>query len=223
MATQRLRKQWTAGLNLYFAVWRSSDNKIFDFDDNTFKTVGSATTPSLAASEVTNPGGSAKSHYTASLDLALIAAGLAPVDVFVQPYQRLGGSPAPLTDTALGDPVCQTIRFGMINPFLTCKWAPSLRRELNQFIGSITIEADGQPVALSGVTATMTIRGVVSTIGDAAANWYPDLDGTVTAAGRVEFSRVNPGFEGDRAYNVRWSVVDGAETVTFEEGGLVLS
>lgn len=216
MASKRLRIDAAASLNVYFVVWRASDNYVFDFNDNSFKsTVGGATTPYLAATENTATGGTGRSHYVADLNLALIAAGLKAVDVIIQPYQRSGGSPAPLTDATLNDPASLRIRLGMSDPVLDGKLTPALRREYNRFEASFTLTADGSPVDFGG-TATLRIRGVASVVGDASAAWFADITGTLTSEGRIEFSLSTPGFEGDRAYTGLVTLSQGGESVTFE-------
>jgi hypothetical protein len=220
MATIRLRTDADNSLNVYFAVWRSSDNLVFDFDDETFKAVGSATTPFLTATPNTDEGGGGRSHYWADLDLDLL--GVA--DVFVQTYQRAGGSPNLLTDLTLNDPLPMFTAFGTIGAALGGRVTPALRREENRFDASFTLTADGQPVTLDeDWTATLTIRGIVSVVGDADANWFPDLDGTITADGRVEFQRSNPGFTGDRGYTARITLVNGSSTLIIEDSFVLLA
>lgn len=219
MATKRLRLDHTAGVNVYFTVWRSADNLIFDFADGTYKAVGSATTPGLIATENTNEGGGGRSHYWADLDLALL--GVA--EVFVQPLVRAGGSPAPLTDLTLNDPLPLSVAFGFSGARLSGRLTPALRRELNRFDASFTLAADGQPVDLTGWDVTLTIRGIQSVVGDADANWFEDLLGTITAAGRVEFARANPGFTGDRGYTARVVLTDGTTALAIEDSFTVLA
>lgn len=220
MATKRLRIEATAGINVYFSVWRSSDNLVFDFSDNTFKAIGSATTPYLTATENTNEGGAGRSHFYADLDLALLGA----TEAIVQPYQRAGGSPAPLTDITINDPLSLTLSFGTVNAVLGGRITPTLRRELDRFDANFTLTADGQPVDLTGWAAVLTVRGIKSVVGDSSANWFPDITGTITAEGRAEFLLSTPGFTGDRGYTGRVTLTkSGATTIVVEDSFNVLA
>lgn len=219
MATKRLRIEAAAGINVYFVVWRSSDNYVFDFSDDTYKAIGSATTPGLAATENTNEGGGGRSHYWADLDLSR----LGTAEVIIQPYQRSGGSPAPLTDLTLSDPLPVSVSFGLLGAVLGGRLTPALRRELNRFDASFTLTADGQPVDLTGWDVTLTIRGIQSVEGDEEANWFPDLEGTITAEGRAEFLRTSPGFTGDRGYTALVTLTNGSTTFTIEDSFDVLA
>ena len=214
MATKRLRIEATASINVYFVVWRSSDNYVFDFNDNTFKaTVGAATTPYLAATENTPTGGAGRSHYTVSLDLALLGS----VDAFVQPYQRSGGSPAPLTDLTLEDPITLEVRAGAFGGDTGGRINAVFKRQLDTFEALHTLTLAGQPVSLDGATGTLTVR-------DALGNdVFPALTGSLvehdTDAGfyRMKWSKLTPGFTGDRAYDLRAVIALGGVTFTIDD------
>lgn len=102
MATEKLKGTDAPGNNVYFVVWNAA-GQVLDFSDNTFKALGSATTPYVAATEVANRGGVDESGYEASLDLANVNATPAIAVFEVEVYRRLGGSPAVATDVCLGN------------------------------------------------------------------------------------------------------------------------
>lgn len=86
-----------SGLNKYVTVTDPVLNQVFDWSDNTWKALGSATTPGVACS-VASLG--ATSLYHAVIALATISPNMTPRDIVVTMYTRAGGSPAPTTDTA---------------------------------------------------------------------------------------------------------------------------
>lgn len=63
----------TAGLTTdpYIRIF-DSGGLVFDFNDSTFKSIGSATTPHKAAAEMSDMGGATKSAYVVSVDLAVM-------------------------------------------------------------------------------------------------------------------------------------------------------
>lgn len=81
MATETFSITYDAGENLFLGIFRLSDGHVFDFDDNTFKALSGADTPYVAAAEQTDPGGTGKSSYVASVDLGDINATSDPLDV----------------------------------------------------------------------------------------------------------------------------------------------
>jgi hypothetical protein len=91
----------TESLNIFFRVWDTSGN-VFDFSDNTFKAIGGATTPYVAATERTAMGGTGKSGYQASIDLALLNNTALAKRYILKAYTRAGGSPAD-TDAAISE------------------------------------------------------------------------------------------------------------------------
>lgn len=213
MATKQLRIEDTAGVNNYFTVWRSSDNLIFDFNDNTFKAIGSATTPYLAATENTNTGGTGRSHYTASLNLALLGS----VDAFVQAYRRSGGTPAPLTDATIEDPFPIEVRAGSEGGAIGGRINAVYKRGLNEFEALFTLTLNGAPISLSGATGTLTVRDALGN--DVFAALTGSLIEHDTDAGfyRMKWTQSAPGFTGDRAYDLRAVITLGSVTITIDD------
>ena len=93
MATKTFTITYDAGASLYLAIFRPSDGYVLDFAGspaNTFRALGSATTPYVSATERTGPGGSSKSLYTAAVDLANVNSGSTPTDYVVQWFTDTG-------------------------------------------------------------------------------------------------------------------------------------
>lgn len=91
MTTRRFSFNGVAGTNHYFALFRASDGYVFDFDDNTWTaTIGGATTPYVAATELTNLGGAGYSGFVADVDLKDINATSTPLQVIAQWFTNTG-------------------------------------------------------------------------------------------------------------------------------------
>jgi hypothetical protein len=84
--------------------------KLFDFDDDTFKTRGSGTTPYVVASVLTSAG-TGRSLYGATVDLAAINPTGSLTTYFVAAYEQAGGSPDAATDRQI-DSGLMTVQFG---------------------------------------------------------------------------------------------------------------
>lgn len=85
MAVEYLRTTQEAGITVYFRLVRSSDDYVFDFDDDTWKAdVASCTDPKLAASENTDVGDADESEYKATLDLSAVNASPDSLSVLIQ-------------------------------------------------------------------------------------------------------------------------------------------
>lgn len=85
MTTKTFTITYDAGASLYLAIFRPSDGYVLDLADNTFKAISAPpTTPYVAATERTGPGGSSKSLYTAAVNLANVNSGSTPTDYVVQ-------------------------------------------------------------------------------------------------------------------------------------------
>lgn len=218
MSTKQLRIEATAALNIYFVVWRSDDNYVFDFNDNTFKaTVGAATTPYLATSENTPTGGAGRSHYTASLDLALLGS----VDCFVQPYQRAGGSPAPLTDTTLEDPLALAVQVGQVGAEFGGRITCVYKRELDTFDADFILLANGQPISFDG-TGELSVRTGNGTLLFTALSSSTTTD-AVDSLKHLRFTKLTPGFTGDRDYSLRLVLTDGNFSFTIQDTFTILA
>jgi hypothetical protein len=215
MATQRLRFEDTAGVNNYFTVWRSSDNLIFDFNDNTFKAIASATTPYLAADENTNTGGTGRSHYTASLNLSLLGS----VDAFVQAYRRSGSTPAPLTDATIEDPVPIEVRFGDQPGSISAEICATMDHSVSpeELFLSVTISLDGQAIDLNDM-ATAPTCAIQVRQSNPAADAFPELTATIDDDGRFVASQESP-FDEDQAekeFHAVVTVTHGSQTYRFD-------
>jgi len=93
MTTRRFSFNGVAGTNHYLALFRASDGYVFDFDAGVLdwvSTIGGATTPYVAATELTNLGGTGYSAYVADVDLSAINATSTPLQVIAQWFTNTG-------------------------------------------------------------------------------------------------------------------------------------
>lgn len=215
MATERIQIKEITGLNLYFVIKRLSDDYVLDFADNTFKAVGSATTPYVTASTSTVGAGAGNSYYYTDLNLAYLSNTLAAVDCIAIVYARLGGSPNLSTDATLAEIALEQIRFALKNPALSFRLNPVLKRELDTWDAGCIVCADGQPISFNG-TGVLTVRDAGGSLVFAALS-----SSTITDSGdslkHLKFTKATPGFTGDRYYSARIVLTEGSATFTLQD------
>jgi hypothetical protein len=220
MATEKLNVDRTAGQNVYFAVFDPVHTAtVFDFSDNTFKALGSATTPYIAATEETDGAGTGISLYVASLNLAALNPLPATKHVVVYAYQRAGGSPNLLTDTMFSR---QELRL-----------ANSVNNLDAAAIAAMRIGFDAAVTSTAGTSLKMIawLRDVGGVVIDGSATcvitcrehgagvllFTNPSSGTAsqTDYGTFEVTQSTPGFTDDRLYVFDVTIVSNG--VTYEE------
>lgn len=214
MGTENLNVQYTATKQVYFSIWNNA-GQILDFNDKTFKAVGSATTPGLAATEYTGPGGSS-SFYGAALNLADVQKGGAVGQYWIAAYERVGGSPAPATDTVIGTPQLLEVQFaakgaGHLHLEVAGAFLTTAGLEV-RFIGSL--HRNGERVPLETLAATATLALAVREQG-AGADLYTIAATTVNGVGAFELTKTTPGYTADRVYKHTWTLVENGNTHEF--------
>jgi hypothetical protein len=214
MATQLIRKFWNASKNIYLCV-NNAAGQFFDFSDNTFKALGSATTPYAAATERTGIAGTGKSYYDVSLNLTNIYVGLAPLPITITAFERAGGSPAPATDMAISGPAGLSLQRGdvMIVPV-----EPQLRICTKTIAGTtiqITawLDAAGAPAPLATLDPSATCTVTVYLFGSDIAVFAVDSAFALNDLGQFEAEYDDPNFTADRLYTAELAIV--AEGATY--------
>ena len=206
MATQLIRRLHDAGLNVYFCV-NNATAQFFDFSDDTFKALGSCTTPYIAATERTGVAGTGKSYYDATLDLADVHAGVTPLAVTITAFEQAGASPDPATDAVISQPAGESVQRGdvIIVP-VEAQFRICVKSTAGTMIQVSTwLETGGAPVPLftldpaATCTVTLTLFGtdipvitIVTGVGSA--------DFVLSDLGRFEAEYPNPNFTADRIY-----------------------
>jgi len=210
-------------LNIYFRLFNIT-GQAFDFNDNTFKTLSTATTPYVTATERTDMDGTNFSHYTATVDLANVNYS-APMEVYWKAYDNVSPADADVAVSTIGS---MWVTFGEIT---TAK--PNLivfsTVNVKSTAGSTAqvkcwLELDGTKIDL--ITADAAVSGTVAVREHgSASNLFSKalVVGDIPTGAKVfEAEQTSPGFTDDRAFQVTASIVADGTTYTSDDGILVI-
>ena len=189
-----------------FNLTGSDAGKAFDFNDNSWDSLGAATTPYKSGTERTSMAGSGVSGYTVAVDLSLL-----PSPEVVQrivPKWFAGATPA-TTVAVLEELDPFFVRFGMFNPV-----AVRVGFELNvkSTAGSTAqigcwLEQDGVKItSLTGIDATPALSVVVREHGSGANLFTAAGDESDLVDDHFEIEQSSPGFTNDRQYTATCSI-----------------
>lgn len=179
-------------------------------------TVDLVATPSIAATEFTAPGGSAKSFYNASIDLAALHPGGDIAQYSVSAYQKLGSFYIPSTDTVLGYPSGLEVEFGAKG---RGTWELEVNAAFTSTAGtevriSAALLRDGRRVLLETLAPAATLAVAVREWG-ASVDLFTIAATTVIATGTFELNQLSPGYTADRTYRYTFTLVENSNTWTF--------
>lgn len=201
--------------NVYAVVTNAAGN-VLDFNDNTFKALGSATTPTVALTEQTGGGGSGKSNYVYSLDLTRINKTLDTSRAWITFYERASGSAAPLTDTALNFRTPFTVQAG--------EWGEdALGIEFGSAFTStagttvrfvVTVTRNGKPVLIDDLDAAATCT-ITATEAATGMDLFTTSATTVNSSGYFVVSQSTPNYSTDKVYQHTVAVACAGTTTTF--------
>jgi hypothetical protein len=206
---------YTESKNVYAVIWNRSGS-VFDFSDNTFKALASATTPYVAATEQTSSGGVGQSGYAITVTLANIHKTLETGRFDITLYERAGGSPAPLTDTAISSRSPFVIQAGEIGEDrLGVEFCPCFTTTSGTAMRAlVTITRNGKPINIytldNAATCTVTAREH-----GAGSDLYTTSATTVSSNGDFAITQSNPNYVSDRAYQHTFSVSVNGTATTF--------
>lgn len=227
MAHTTVTVEWPASTNLYVAVYRLSDGKVFDWSDDTWKVAASATTPGVAMTAAVAALGSANSVYTAAIDMSRVNGTLAPVDVLLSCRVRAGGSPVLATDSPAPGKLFLTILAGHEVPpekaeqglfvDLAQNYTTTLGTSMH-FTASLRL-ADGRLIELQDIDPDATCAIVVTQDGTSSgAERVPVETFTTTDCGDVNASHefsvewASPGLTANRGFRADVTITaDGTE------------
>jgi hypothetical protein len=216
MATERFSAEWASSAAAFrvYGKTGAQAGKVFDFNDNTWKTIGAATTPYVAATKVTDYYGTGKHLFYVSLDLSLLNktgavfryeialfAGATPVagDVAVTGRAEFAVTCSTLSDQS---PVPRV-------EFTTNELADELQV-------SIWLEHEGAKVALSTIGGTPTCRVIAREHGAASGTLtFDTYSPSVTFTRRDEVLEgivVDPNLTSNVQYMVQVSVTENGTT-----------
>lgn len=220
MASSRVSIRAATGLTVYAVVFRLSDGKAFDWDDDAFDTLGSVTTPAVSLTGLVTFG-TTQREYAGDIDLETINATSTPVDLAIKIFSQLGGSPAPATDTYLGE----------VAPF-TCVFGQRLKNASSY--PAYTVVVTVSTTSTAGTTAHVKVQVLdesnqlldlntldssatceVEVIRDGPASQFSlstsDF-GAPKTSGCFEATYNNPNFTADKGYTAIATVVMGGRT-----------
>lgn len=194
MSSLTVRKRYVSSSNVYVAVFRDSDGKVFDWSDNTWKVAASATTPNVNLSVIC-AAGTGRSVYGGSVNLSTINNSSTPYNVTLIAFKRVGGSVNLASDVAISDSESFTITSGEISTLLSETLLTALEEE-------IYCEVTGNFSALAGTAAHFTAclkrrNGEVVDLSafdpSATCTIEIDRDATATAGNRASVESLNSG------------------------------
>lgn len=204
MASTHYKVDYTSGANIYVRLWNDS-HQVFDFNDNTFKAIGSATTPQRLCTY----NSSEKLYRTdTAINWASVWNNGTPYNVTVLAYNNVTPSSS---DTAVTVPNQLQVQFGQVGEqAIVCgcdaTFTTTAGTELRLFAW---LERGGQLVVLASGSCSIVVRehgsGIdLFTVADAAPN----------AAGVFELTKATPGFTADRVYTALVTITENSTTWT---------
>lgn len=165
--------EYTASATVFFRLFNSS-GQAFDFNDNTFKALVSCTTPYVAGTERTSMGGTGKSCWQASINLANINDTGAIGRYTLKAYMQAGGSPAD-SDAAISGGLPLTIQFGELGEReIVCQAEISVKSTAgNACQVSAWLEWGGKKIGIAtngGTVFTAATSDVITSAGHGLSN-----------------------------------------------------
>jgi len=212
MATKVFSFAYDASADVYVRIFGrtgSDVGKVYDADDDTFKALGSATTPYIACTEQTAEDGTGLSVYTVSVDLADLNSTLAEKDFVIKAYDN--SSPAD-TDAAISEELPFTVqasRYGVqelsasvVGCFTTTAGAAV------KYLIRLYVNGEFYELA-NAATGVLTVREQGGTDLFTSGSINP-----VTDAGYFEYTKTSPGFTDDRLYEHEIVITESSVAVT---------
>ena len=211
MSTAVLKHVNSASLNVYFRVFNDS-GQVFDFSDNTFKAIGSATTPQVAATERTEMDGTGRSGYTASINLTNINPYPLAKRYTFAAYDN--GTPA-ATDAAISDHTEFVVQAGEVGELpITCMLDGAFTSSAGTALRLLAwLERGGQRISLAAGSISIAVREH-----GAGSDLFTGTAASPTASGDFEVTVASPGFTDDRVYRAVVAITVNTVTFTTEHG-----
>jgi hypothetical protein len=221
MATERITARAISTYTVYAVVFRLSDGKVFDWADSTWKLIGAPpTTPGVAMTGLVTFATGFK-QFAADLNLSTINATMTPVDVVVRMFVQAGGSPAPATDTDLGEIQSFTIVGGqrldgtssLPSLMVVVTVDTTTTAGTNSHVKVQVLDQAGQLVNLDSLDPSATCAVDVQRDGVHSQFALSTSDfGAPNANGWFEADYANPAFTTDSGYTAIATIVTGGVT-----------
>lgn len=212
MATKVFSIPYDAGSNVYARIFGrtgSEVGQVYDANDDTFKALGSATTPYIACTEQTAENGTSYSGYTVSVDLSNINSTLAANDYVIKFYDN--ATPAS-NDVAISGETAFTVqasRYGKqdITASIVGCFTSSAGTSV-KYLMRLYVDGDFYQLA-NAATGVLTVRE------QGGADLF--TSGTinpVTDSGYFEYTKSSPGFTDDRLYEHELVITESSVSFT---------
>lgn len=212
MATKVFSFAYDAGANVYVRIFGrtgSEVGQVFDDNDDTFKSLATATTPYLTCTEQTAEDGTSYSVYTVSVDLANINSTLAAKDYVIKAYDN--ASPAD-ADVAISEELGFTVhasRYGE-QPITVTVEGCNTSSAGSEVRYLIRLYVNGEFYSLANAaTGVLTVREQGGTDLFTSGTINP-----VTGAGYFEYDKTTPSFTDDRLYEHEMVITESSVSVT---------
>lgn len=222
MATKTVTHTIDTGLTLYYRVFRLTDGKVFDFNDNAWEVLASATTPYVAMASLATVGGGF-SQYSAELDLADINDTATPLEVKVFVYLQDGGSPSVDNDAWIAESALTVVNGELMAVLgseqiytvdLTANYTTTLGTTMH-FTAELK-RRDGRSVDLATLDPTATCEIEVTmdadeTEGERFAVFTLDTTdcGAVNTDSQFEVEYADPGLTSNRGFKAKAIITSG--------------
>ena len=219
MASEDFTHRNTASRNVYFRLFETSTGNVFDFNDNTFKALAGATTPSVAATERGDMDGTGYSVYVANINLSNVHNEGVAKYIIAKAYDNAAPADA---DISISDDIGIYVQFG------------ELKKKTVVAVGSVSVkstagttaqvrcwlERDGKKVkGLSTIDAAISAIVVVREHGSGSNLFSKALVVGDLQNDTFEAEQASPGFVDDRMYDIESTITentnphDGSDTI----------
>lgn len=212
MATKVFSFDYDAGANIYVRIFGRTGaevGQVYDADDDTFKALGSATTPYIDCTEQTAEDGTGFSSYTVSVDLSLINNTLALKDYVIKAYNN--GTPDS-TDIAVSETLAfsvQAARFGEQDITVSCKGCNTSSAGTSvKYLIRMYVNGEFYQLA-NAATGVLTVRVL-----GGADLFTSGSTNPVTGAGYFEYTQSTPEFAADSLYEHEIVITENSVAVT---------
>ena len=220
MATEYFYLEEASGKSgtFYIRIFDTAGN-VFDFNDNTFKALGSATTPYKRPTERTDVSGTGRSGYFTDVNLSNVNANLDARAYVVQWYDNatpasgdnpVSGAPKENLFVQLGERVD---RAEMVDVRMHMSVNSTAGNEAHVSLWALF---RGKLVSLSGATCSLTVKEAGGTVALFTLTQTDKLGSNAINDNRFELKKATPGFTADRQYRLSGTITINSVSVTGE-------
>lgn len=211
MATETFSTEYDASANLYLRLFDET-GQVFDFNDNTFKALASATTPYAAATERADMAGTGRSGYTVAVNLANVWGAGNPKRLVAKFYDNAAPADA---DAPVSEPLGLTVQFGQLGEgHLVCHAEVAVKSTAGSTAQlSVWLERNGQTVDIDGADASASAT-LTLTEHDGLELFSKSFVAADINDDVFEAEQATPSFTDDRIYRAKIEITENGNTWT---------